>query len=267
MKKTIEITLMAICLCASLSAACDGRSTVGLAYTWDGDNRIALTSDHTGYFTNENSQVWGDWGYYVGLDAGFAFTDVSNWDISMIVGPAYRYHLPDVPMDIEAALGISADADSADVLSFGIGGYIGAAYIGALAISRFLAREGPGETIPLAALALLSAPLGWMMSDLEGVMRVGEIYTIVCAAYSFFSLGLTIADAAKRRQGCLLRLAQAALSMLTLETLMLAEFSSDTACTELMVKLTGVGLAVLCACLAVVSARARKRPENPEKAA
>ena len=122
MKKILSVlsilTLASVCLFASF----DGRSSVGINYSYDDVNYFGLTTDSVGYSTT--SPV----GYYIGTDADFKIGDITFWTINMILGPSYRYTFGESGVTFEVALGLSANGNSASLFSFGVGSYTGVSY-------------------------------------------------------------------------------------------------------------------------------------------
>ncbi|MDD7200859.1 MAG: hypothetical protein SPF89_03155 [Sphaerochaetaceae bacterium] len=116
---------MALAMLAAGSAfatSFDGLTSVGGNYTYrDGEHLGGLTVHNFGYVND--CPV----GYLVSFNSGF---NVDNQEINMLVGPSYRYQLQDLPMSIDAALGLSASGQwfDEDFFELGIGGYLGATY-------------------------------------------------------------------------------------------------------------------------------------------
>ena len=118
---------MSIVLIAGVAAASfDGLTGVGINYEYrDGENMWGLSSQTFGYVGTCPVE------YFIGINADFAFSDVSDFTIGMIVGPSYRYVFQNVPMSIDVAVGLSLSGewiDADDFFGLGIGGYLGAAY-------------------------------------------------------------------------------------------------------------------------------------------
>lgn len=124
MKKIISIVSVLALSCACIFAATyDGRTSVGINYSFDyGVNGFGLTTDTVGYINDAPV------GYYVGTDADFTIGDVSLWNINMIVGPAYSYEFEGTNVSFEVAGGLSASTTSFELFSFGVGAYAGAAW-------------------------------------------------------------------------------------------------------------------------------------------
>lgn len=127
MKKILIVAIMSVVLIAGVAAdSFDGLTSVGINYEYrDGENMWGLSSQTFGYVGT--CPV----GYFVGVNADFAFSAVSDFAIGVIVGPSYRYMFQNVPMSIDVALGLSASGEWIDVNDFfglGIGGYLGATY-------------------------------------------------------------------------------------------------------------------------------------------
>lgn len=122
-KKIILFTVVLALSGACLFASFNGRSTIGVNYSYEGGNYFGLSTDHTGFINN------GPVGYFVGVDADFGFAGTPGYRINMLIGPTYKYRFKDIPMSIEVAAGASLGGSStSNVFSFGLGGYIGAAY-------------------------------------------------------------------------------------------------------------------------------------------
>ena len=126
MKKGILITVV-LCMALSLYAGTfDGLTGTGLNYEYrDGMHLGGMTVINSGYVND--SPV----GYYISANADFSPMKMSDMTISMIAAPSYRYMLDNVPMSIDAALGLSASGvwtGGKNDIQLGLGGYIGATY-------------------------------------------------------------------------------------------------------------------------------------------
>ena len=117
MKKVFSILLVSVVLISALMAF-DGNTSASLAYSFEDGNNMGLSSENTGYFGSSNL------GYYVGVDAVFDLTDISDWNVGMIVGPSCRYSFVDAGVTATLALGVSAEG-SKDLFAFGVGAYAG----------------------------------------------------------------------------------------------------------------------------------------------
>lgn len=123
MKKIISIVSVLALSCACIFAASyDGRTSVGINYSYDDGSYFGLSTDTVGYVND------GPVGFYIGTDADFRIGDISAWNINMIVGPSYSYSFGDSNVSFEIAGGISASCTSFELFSFGLGGYAGAAW-------------------------------------------------------------------------------------------------------------------------------------------
>ena len=117
MKKVFSILLVSVVLISALMAF-DGNTSASLAYSFEDGNNLGLSSENTGYFGSSNL------GYYIGIDSVFNVTDISDWEVGMIVGPSYRYSFVDAGVTATLALGVSAEG-SKDLFAFGVGAYAG----------------------------------------------------------------------------------------------------------------------------------------------
>ncbi len=122
MKKKILVLAIVSLMCVSAFAAVEGRTSVGLNYSYNDGNFFGLTTDTVGFIND--CPV----GYYIGTDADFGIGNVSAYKIQMQFAPVYRYMIANTAMSIDLALGLSASYVEADLFKFGIGGYLGAEY-------------------------------------------------------------------------------------------------------------------------------------------
>ena len=102
MKKVFSILLVSVVLISALMAF-DGNTSASMSYSFEDGNNMGLSSENTGYFGSSNL------GYYVGVDAVFDLTDISDWNVGMIVGPSYRYSFSESGVTAALALGVSAE--------------------------------------------------------------------------------------------------------------------------------------------------------------
>ncbi len=122
MKKKIIVLALIALVCASAFAAVDGRTSIGLNYSYNDGNYFGLTTDTVGFINNSSI------GYYIGTDAAFGIGNVNAYKIHMQFAPVYRYMIANTAMSIDLALGLSASYVDADLFKFGVGGYLGAEY-------------------------------------------------------------------------------------------------------------------------------------------
>lgn len=126
MKKALLVVLIALVSVSMVAAkSFEGTTTVGLNYEYrEGLNLGGLSTASFGTF--ENSPI----GYLFSISAAANFADAKDFSISLLAAPKYSYYFSNVPMSIDAALGLSFTGNLFDdkTFGFGFGGYIGATY-------------------------------------------------------------------------------------------------------------------------------------------
>ena len=146
MKKAIIAVLVSLIAVSGLFAF-DGNTSAGVAYSFDNGHYMGLSSDSTGFFG-------GSLGYYGGADALFDLTDINNWKIDIMTGPAYRYAFGESGVKLTVAPALSFTGTTT-LFSAGLGGYIGADY-------HFTDNFGMGIGVKLG-----SNFLNWTYNDLK----------------------------------------------------------------------------------------------------